>query len=141
MTQPTQTPSITFLNLSGDVTITWDKTNEEQILSLIEEKMRQGFSFFILKPRALGFLPPKKVLAKSMSQVARAGKVSIADADVNTILASKVHDQDVQTAVESGAARLERPQDNATYETERRASSAREVLQHQSVAVRPVLGG
>lgn len=134
-------PSITFLNLSGDVTITWDKSNEEQILALIEEKMRQGFTFFILKPRALGILPPKKVRAKSMAQVARAGLVSIADEDVQKILASQVHDDDVQGVVQSGAARLERPQSNATYETERRASSSREVLTHQSAAVRPVLGG
>lgn len=140
MTQPI-TPSITFLNLSGDVTITWDKSNEAQILGLIEEKMRQGFSFFILKPRAMGLLPSKKVRAKSMSQVARAGGVSIADADVQKILSSRVHDQDVQNAVESGVARLRRPQDSASYDTERRATSAREILHQQSVAVRPVVGG
>ena len=140
MTEQTK-PSITFLNLSGDVTITWDKSNEEQILALIEEKMRQGFSFFILKPRALGILPPKKVRAKSMAQVARAGQVRVADEDVQRILASHVHDTDVQGAVQSGAARLERSQEDATYDAGPRISSAREVVRNQSVAVRPVMGG
>lgn len=139
--EPQNTPSITFLNLSGDVTITWDESNEEAILRLIEDKMRQGFTFFVLKPRMGGILPPKKVAARSMAQVKRAASVTVADADVQKLLASNVHDEALQQAVQSGQARLERPESGAQYETERRATSAREVLHSQSVAVRPIVAG
>ena len=54
-------PSITWLNMSGDVTITWDATNRERILALVREKMNQGYTFFILKPRAFKLLGQKKV--------------------------------------------------------------------------------
>ena len=46
--------SITFLNMTGDITIAWDDTNREQMLALVQEKMAQGYSFFILQPRFLG---------------------------------------------------------------------------------------
>ena len=42
-------PSITFLNGSGDITITWDEHNKEQIIEMIKKKMKEGYTFFTTK--------------------------------------------------------------------------------------------
>lgn len=121
-------PSITFLNMTGDVTITWDATNEAAVLALIEEKMKAGYSFFILKKVAFGLFGSRKVPAKSMAEVARAGAVVVDDAGVEAALsAGKVRLADVPKA--------------ATLDTVSRARTAQEVVRHNTVAVRRVVGG
>jgi hypothetical protein len=121
-------PSITFLNMTGDVTITWDATNEAAVLALIEEKMKAGYSFFILKKVAFGLLGSRKVQAKSMAEVARAGSVVVDDAGVEAALAA-------------GKVSLAEVPKTATVDTVRRAKTAQEVVRHNTVAVRRVVGG
>lgn len=142
------TPFITFLNMTGDVTITWDKSNEAQILTMIEQKMKEGYSFFILKPRFFCLFGKKKVRATSMQQVAAAGSVVIDDDQAshmmrNTASRPKVDDPAVEDLLAQRKAYLA-PQahDNAgSMDTVRRARSAQEVLQGQTIAVRRVVGG
>lgn len=131
------TPAITWLNMSGDITITWDKTNEAAMLALIEQKMKLNFRFFIIQPRLLGLLGSKKVLATDIEAIRKAGSVV---ADENALLSAKLHDTDVERVVNSGQADLVKP--STTEKTALRAAkTAQEVLQHQTVAVRPVVGG
>lgn len=135
-------PAITFLNMTGDVTISWDETNREVMLKLVEEKMEQGYSFFILKPRLFGILGTKRVPADSIQQVRQAGQVVVDDATAGQMLRSaKLDDPQVEAAVSKGHANLVRggAKGNVTYL--RRAKSAAEVVSHQTVAVRPIVGG
>lgn len=37
-------PAITFLNMTGDITISWDRDNEAAILAMVEQKMKEGYS-------------------------------------------------------------------------------------------------
>lgn len=131
--------AITWLNMSGDITITWDSENEAAILALVEKKMKEGFSFFILKPRLLGLLGHKKVVATSVQDVKSAGRAVVQDADFNALV-SRMHDADVSELVHQGRAHLARAA-SSQKESTRRAMSAAEVLCHQTVAVRPVVGG
>lgn len=133
------TRAITWLNMSGDITITWDKDNEAAILALVEKKMKEGFSFFIIKPRLLGLLGHKKVAATSVQDVKAAGRAVVQDADFNALV-SRMHDADVSELVHQGQAHLAKAA-TSQKESTRRAMSAAEVLCHQTVAVRPVVGG
>jgi hypothetical protein len=137
----TEEQSITFLNMSGDVTITWDASNEAEILELVRQKMAQGYSFFILKKRSLGPipLPAKKVEATSIAQVAQAGHAVLRDKEVTRMVKTSLGDDAVDRAVQNGSARL--TQGRADLATSHRAQDAQEVLRSQSVAIRPVVGG
>lgn len=132
-------PAITWLNMTGDVTITWDKSNETAILALIEAKMADGFSFFIIKPRFFGLLGKKKVPVDSIAEVRKAGKVVAADDSIAKSLL-KLDDAAVETVVHKGHAMLVKGT-AVPKETVRRAKTAAEVLQHQTVAIRPIVGG
>ena len=41
--------SLTFLNNTGDVTITWSPENDEKIKDLVRQKMAAGYVFFTLR--------------------------------------------------------------------------------------------
>jgi hypothetical protein len=143
MSQESIQPAITFLNMTGDITISWDASNADAILALVEEKMKkENVTFFIIKPRFLSFLGKKKVAATSIKQIAEAGATVVADEDFHRMMGRlKLHDQALEAAVAAGKAHLTRsdvPVDRAAI---RPAKSAQEVLQNQTIAVRRVVGG
>lgn len=134
-------PALTLLNSSGDVTVTWDDADEAGILALVEKKMKEGYRFFILKPRKV--LPgDKKIRAESVEEVKNAGHVVIPDKLMKEVFKSQLGDTDVEQAVAAGHARLATPESKGgTVDSVRRAKSAQDVVKNQSMAVRPVMGG
>lgn len=135
-----QPVAITWLNMSGDVTITWDDTNKEAIIALVREKMAQGYSFFILKPRALKVFGNSKKRLTDPAQLDTACGVVVPDSQVQAIV-DGLGDKEVQATVRGGSARLASAPNVVSLDTVRRAKSAEDVVKHQSVAVRPLVGG
>jgi hypothetical protein len=132
-------PAITWLNMTGDVTITWDSSNKDSIKALVAQKMKEGYSFFILVPRVIAALGNKKVRLKSEDQLDNATGVIVPDSQVAAIVGS-LGDPEVEAVVGAGkASRANAPTKSLT--TTRRAVSADEVVEHQTVAVRAVVGG
>lgn len=132
-------PAITWLNMSGDVTITWDDSNRDSIKELVSQKMTEGYSFFILTPRALSVFGNKKVALTDSRQLDNALGVVVADSQVAAIVAN-LGDPAVESVVRSGkATRAVAPK--LPLDCARRAESAAEVVQNQTVAVRRVVGG
>lgn len=138
--EQTVQPAITWLNMSGDVTIVWDASNREKILELVRQKMAQGYSFFILKPRLIPIFGNKKVPLTKASQLRDAVGVVVRDDQVSTIV-GQLGDKDVASAVQGGHAAIAALPKGRSMATTRRAKSAEEVLTQQSVAVRAVVGG
>jgi ribosomal protein L12E/L44/L45/RPP1/RPP2 len=136
-----ETPSVTFLNMSGDVTITWSAENRERILELVREKMKQGYHFFILKPRPLAsvFGNSKERLTQA-SQLKGAVGIVVPDSQVAAII-QQMGDKDVANVVQQGHAAIAQAPRTQTHDTTRRAATAEEVVKHQSVAVKAIVGG
>lgn len=132
--------SIIFLNMTGDIQITWDEQNEDAILALVEKKMQEGYSFFILKPRALGLLGKKKVALESIEDARKAGSVVVPDALAEKVMA-KLDDEDLEATVAAGKARVTSRSKVVDIDTARRAKTAQEAVSNPSVAVRRVVGG
>ncbi len=133
-------PAITWLNMSGDVTITWDDENRDHVLALVRQKMRQGYSFFVLTPRALPLLPNKKTRLTQESQLGKAVGVVVPDEQLAAIVAN-LGDADVEAVVQKGKAHLSSAPGSRNLATTRRAQSAEEVVRNQCVAVRAIVGG
>lgn len=133
-------PSITFLNWSGDVTITWDDQNKAAILKLVEEKLKQNYRFFILKPRMLSFLGDKKVKLTNAQDLLNAKGLVVPDATAAEFLKS-VRDSDVADALAQGDVLPAKAPKTAEYVAQRLATSAQDVLSHQTMAVQPITGG
>jgi hypothetical protein len=117
---------LTFLDATGDITLVWDEDTDEKMCKIIEARMAQGFKFFVLKPRKIAILPPRKVRAKTIKDVREAGAVTILDEDINTLFMNG----DIRTI----------KADN-DIETLHRSQDAKEVSRSQAVAVKPARGG
>lgn len=142
MLQENIQPAITFLNMTGDITISWDASNEAAMLALVEEKMKEKVTFFILKPRILSFLGKKKVRATSIEQIAEAGAAVLEDADFHRMMGRlKLHDEALEAAVAAGKAHLTKSDTPVDRAAIRPAKTAQEVVQNQTIAVRRVVGG
>ena len=46
--------SMTLLNETGDVTLSWNKDQDERMRAMIEAKLKKGYTFFVIK-RFCGF--------------------------------------------------------------------------------------
>jgi hypothetical protein len=121
----------TIMNGRGDLTIAWDQEDDEAILNMIESKMKEGFTFFIIEPRLGGMASPSKT--------------EIADPKntlPNRIVSMKLADGDRAVAglIEAGAVKPV-PQPEKPVRGARKAKTAREVAKGESIAVKPARGG
>lgn len=118
------TRSITFLNECGDVTISWSEDRDEVMKELIQKKIDQGYTFFVIKPIAKVIKWPKVI--KNANQI-KDYKVSLSDEDAERLF--KMGDIGFAKNVQSN------------YETVRKAKNAKDAASKNTVAVRPMRGG
>ena len=130
-------PSLTFLNGSGDITITWDEHNKEKIIEMIKNKMAEGYTFFTTKKIPLVKLYRKvKVTEASLDKCEHV----VIDDDAFEKMVKSVDDSDVAEQVRSGNASFARPKmfGRAEPVLER---DPRKVADSKAIAVRKVAGG
>lgn len=143
---PPAVPCITFINWSGDVTITWKPEREAEIREVVEQMMAKKFRFFIIKPRLLRF-GSKQVPLTSVDQLKSAKGLVVPDEALSAFAQGSrsfkgVQDDIVAAAIANGAAHSVRIADDSRDCTQiGLAITADQVLQSQTLAVRPVVGG
>ena len=120
--------SVTLLDRTGDSTLAWSDENDDNVRAVIERKMTEGWSFFILKPRIGGLIAPKRTPLKKFKELPEEARaVSMSDADFMTLL-----EEGFATKAERAASSLQ---------TTGRAKTAAEAARADTVAVKPRRGG
>lgn len=182
---PEMMPEITWLNMSGDVTIRWSPENKKEVLKLVRAKMREGYSFFVLKPVLFGLLPNRHVELKREEDLEGAVGVVMPDDSVKRLMGD-LGDVQVEELVKKGTVQLvpkakmttgaPKPvkgkpnlrlvggkaveflkrevladpaepvrtlstNEKPVREISHRATTAEEVVESRSVAIRPIVGG
>lgn len=63
--------SVTLLNSTGDITLTWNNYEDEEIKKMIQSKIEEGYCFFIMEPKVsfLKFLGEKKTTIKDVNEI------------------------------------------------------------------------
>lgn len=117
--------TITFLNQSGDITIEWDEARDDQMRAVIRKKMDEGVTFFIVKE-----IDNREWVSKirDINEISDS-KVRIYDADLEKMFSEN-----------SNGLRVTR-HEIAEIDTVKKAETPDEVVQNNSVAVRPLRGG
>jgi hypothetical protein len=119
--------SLTMLNEMGDVTLVWSEEEDNQMSAIIEKKMAEGVTFFIVEKRGFGLLPPKKTKLHYPDEAMKHRALAIPD-------------EDFAKFVESGAGEAV-PTPAEPVRGARRSKDAKEVAKSQSVGVRQRAGG
>jgi hypothetical protein len=127
---PEDARTLTFLNMSGHSTLTWTKKNDEMMRALIETKLKQGFAFWLLKPRVGGLLGERRVRLKNIDQAMDARKVSMDDEDFARIIS------------EGGVQLVSTPdRPSNALDGARQSRDAAEIASSRSIGVRAYSGG
>lgn len=138
ITEQVEIPSITFLNLTGDITIIFDEKNREQILAMIRKKMSEGYSFFTTKKFMFDkFKRKQKITEKNIEQVE---EIVITDAQFEKMIVD-MNDKDIATLVRDETVTLAKRRGKTEITLHERAKNAEDVIDKNSVAIRPIVGG
>ena len=134
--------SITFLNMSGDITVTWDPKNAEKIKALIKKKMAEGYSFFTTKATASIFSPKPTIRKVSAKNVDEVENLFIDDKTFEKMV-SEIADEDVAQAVRGNEVKVDRKKSirQRQMDTVKRLKDPDEVIKEKTVAVKPIVGG
>ena len=120
--------TLTLLNERGDTTLAWDEDSDERMIALIDQKMKEGMTFFLLKPRAVASLPPLKTKLKKAKEALPERAVVLSDADFAAMLTS------------GAATTADAP--SGDLETVGTAKTGKEAVRHGTVAgAKPLKGG
>jgi hypothetical protein len=118
--------SIILLNEAGDVTITWSEEHEEHMRELIEKKLKDGYSFFLIESLVFGLIK-QEVKVTSIDQITKGSKLVLRDEDAIKLF-------------ESGHINIEK-NTNQKLKAGKRLHKADDILKSNSVAIRPIAGG
>ena len=135
--------SITFLNFTGDITITWDEENRERILQIVRKKMAEGYSFFTAK--TVPIVRVKRRARITEANMDTVSNITITDTEFDKLVKS-MDDNDVAELVSSEKAVLARRVQPGSGRSRdmtvaQRLTTAEDVLDKNSVAIRPIVGG
>lgn len=119
----------TILNEYGDTTITWTEDRDQEMIEIIRKKMSEGIAFFIIEPRAFGFLPAKKTQLTEAEQIVQAKHRALA-----------IPDEDFRRFVERGSGVAVATPAEATRGA-KKSSEPEEIAKAQSVGVKQMRGG
>ena len=132
--------SLTFLNMSGDITITWDDRNADAIKDMVRRKMEQGYTFFTMRKVVIDAIQIKrKVGKKGVDNLTNL----VIDDELFETMVQEMDDRDLAESLKSGTGRLaKRRGSSKELDTIKRAKDADEVIEaRQALAVRPIVGG
>ncbi len=137
--------SITWLNMTGDITITWDESNRERLLGIVRKKMEEGYSFFTtpatpmarvtrrtrVTEKNIGKIPCLVISDKEFDRLTK----SMDDPDIAELVLGEHADLAKQLPAEKG--RKVSKERTIT----KRIKTAEDVVDGRSIAIRPVTGG
>jgi hypothetical protein len=118
--------SMTLLNEMGDIEITWDSEHDDSMREVIAKKMKEGVTFFILKP-LIGSYVYRKTQLKTVSDL-KEHRVKIADADLASMFSA-------------GKIAMFRSPSGEIDATGGRAKTATDVVKNRTVGVKALQGG
>lgn len=132
---------ITFLSMTGDITLTWSPEHDAKMKELIRKKMKEGFVFFTTRKVPLTNIPFKRKLGdKGIDSIK---DLIISDKDFEKIV-RLMDDADIARQVVEGDAGLsKRKDDDGQRKFEGKKLKAPEDVKRgdRMVATRPLAGG
>ena len=136
--QHLQQPSITFLNKSGDITITWDESNKDKIIELIKKKMNEGYSFFTTKKVPLVNIERRvKVTSKNIN---KCEAIIITDEVFDKMLES-IDDKDLVKEIQKGNAKIGKLKVNKNEDIPVLEKDPEKIADSKALAVKKIAGG
>ncbi len=135
-----QTFSCTFLGSLGDLTIQWDEQNKEHILEVIRRKMKEGYVFFTTKKYLFGQIKRKGEITERDLRRGKLEDIIITDEQFEKMI-TDFDDVDLAKLIKNDKARVGKIKKGKEMEAMKKAKTAEEVVESNSVAMKRIAGG
>lgn len=135
-----QTFTCTFLGMLGDITIAWDEQNKEHIIEVIRKKMKEGYVFFTTKKYLFGQIKRKGQISDRDLRRGNLEDIIIPDEQFEKMIAD-MDDKDIAGLVVADKARVGKIKKGKEMEAMKKAKTPEEVVESNSVAMKPIRGG
>lgn len=139
--------SLTLLNETGDITLTWENSEDTEIKSMIQAKLDAGYVFFILEPRVnfLKMLGNKKKTIRDVSEIKGRKVIMKTDSDSSNakhLLSGAINlgDSDSEQLFLNGKVGIANVGES-NYETVKRAKTVMEVMKNHTIASPRIVAG
>lgn len=146
MTQSTEFYSLTLLNGTGDITLTWENSEDAEIKAMIQAKIDSGYCFFIFEPRVsfLKILGNKRKTIRDVAEIKTREVVMKTNdkANAGTILNDtfKIGDSGSDKLFKLGKVGIANvPESN--YGDVRKTKDVNEVMKNHTVVTAPIAAG
>lgn len=113
--------SIRWLNEAGDITIEWSEDRDEVMKKVIQERMNEGYTFFIVEGRKRNKTFKRVTTVSQINEC----KITMTDKEAEQMVGGLFVGSDTTSEIESVG----------------KATTADEVVKKDTVAVRPARGG
>ena len=131
--------TITFLNKTGDITITFDEQNADKIKELVRKKIAQGYSFFTMRKVVIESIKVKRKI--SLKGVDSITSLIIDDATFDKLV-NDLDDKDIAEVLLAGNAQMAKLKGKKVFDTIGVTKDPEEVVKSKSaLAFRKVVGG
>jgi len=132
--------SCTFLNMCGDLTLVWDDQNKEHVLEVIRKKMKEGYVFFTTKKYLFGQIKRKGQVTDRDLRRGNLEDIIIPDDQFEKMIAD-MDDSDVAALVSKDKVKIGKIKKGKEIEAMKKAKTPEEVIESNSVAMKPIRGG
>ena len=130
----------TFLGMLGDLTIQFDSQNKEHVLEVIRKKMKEGYVFFTTKKYLFGKITRKSAITERDIRRGNINDVIITDEEFDKMI-KDMQDEDIASLVKNNQANIGKIKKGKDMTAMKKAKSAEEVVESNSVALKPIRGG
>lgn len=137
--------SLTLLNSTGDITLTWNDYEDEEIKKMIQEKINNGYCFFILEPKVsfLKFLGDKQTRIKDVSKITtrKITMKTTSNLDHKSIADSfKFGDKKAEELFINGNVGVVNVP-SANYDTIKKTTDVKEIMSNHTIAAPRIVAG
>lgn len=146
MTDNTEFYSMTLLNGTGDITLTWENNEDAEIKAMIQAKIDSGYCFFIFEPRVsfLKVLGKKRKTIRDVAEIKGREVVMKTNDNTNagTILKDtfKIGDSGSDKLFKLGKVGIATVPES-DYGSVRKTKDANEVMKQHTVVTAPIAAG
>jgi hypothetical protein len=119
----------------GDLTITWSSDKDDDIREIVEEQLKKGVRFFIIKP-----FTKEQLQIKNISDIT-SRELIVSDDDVLVMFGKKATIPKLGKAIKENKVSFGKRVSNAVISTLKPTKNVDEIVSSHSVGTAPLKGG
>lgn len=135
--------SCTLMNITGDITISWDNSTSEEVKKWIQSKIEEGYTFFISEKKCFGLINSKKEINNIQDLNNSKGEIKLdskQEKDFILNINSYSGDKGVEKLINTKKVKAKRTK-KKYLNSNKVSTSVEEIVKSDSICMKPMMGG